>query len=531
MDDYKLDSKPFFTDPQSSVSLFTGFSHSRNNLPVLIKRYDFASLQLKSTQENMSNVLNCALTQAKASNSHTCEILEVQVEAKANHCAVFVVLETGGCAVGKDIEEKMRGSQPYSEEELRTFLSQIGGALAAAHSKRLPHREVKLSNVFRTANEYKLGHFSTFCNRKEPPSSNSFQEDVLSLGNILYDMATVAMPAKQARESRDKIRVIDDVKYSNELKSLLKAMLASPDERPTMEEVCRTFGSRVVPDVQPEQPNRHITREAVEIKEIVSLSSNRVKVFNLDQLSWESTSLKCEIAVDVGSRYVWTTETSFVCCGGWGDGHKGRAEAYLLTRRNWQVTGLAAMRTGRSEHGLWWDSTQRAVLVFGGSGQIANEQSVGDLAVCEAMKLGNSAWEELPAMQEARSRFNPCAFSDYLYLCGWGSDLIEAYSLENSTFQSCSARLPEKFSPCCVFIEGNHLAVISGRFLTKWKSGEKQLLVQESIQRRPEHLGALNLRCNMAPIVEASSGVIFLSYNGFCMNVKTNDLSTRVIGI
>ena len=135
MEGYEIPSKPFYKDPHSSVSLYRAISLNRGRVPVIIKRYDFAPIQHKSTQQSLSLVLNSALAQAKVCHPHVCEIVEIQVEIKGNHCTVFEVVEQWEKSLKEEIEERMGEKHPYSEVELKTVLGQTSSALASAHSK------------------------------------------------------------------------------------------------------------------------------------------------------------------------------------------------------------------------------------------------------------------------------------------------------------------------------------------------------------------------------------------------------------
>jgi len=65
MEDYELETDPFYFNPDTSVGLFKGVSLVRNRLPVVVKRHDFNLIQQKGTQIRMVQAINAALAQAK----------------------------------------------------------------------------------------------------------------------------------------------------------------------------------------------------------------------------------------------------------------------------------------------------------------------------------------------------------------------------------------------------------------------------------------------------------------------------------
>ena len=217
MDGYQLETDPFYVNIETSVALFKGFSLARN-LPVVVKRHDFNLIQVKAVQVRMVQTFNAALAQAKVQHANACEILEVQMEIERTNCTIYHVLEALDTDLAHDIEARKKTERPYAEEELRQVLLQTANVLVSTHSKNIAHRDVKPSNIFRTANTYKLGDFGCFfMNRDNSVAKtavgdfrymspqlreawmkgakyNAFKADVFALGASLLHMVTLTSP-------------------------------------------------------------------------------------------------------------------------------------------------------------------------------------------------------------------------------------------------------------------------------------------------------------------------------------------------
>ena len=213
MDDYELETEPFYVNADTFTYLFKGRSLKRN-LPVVVKKHDFTLIQTKAVQVRIVQTLNAALAQAKVRHPNACDILEVQMEIERANCSIFHVLEALDTDLGHDIEDRRSTNRPYVEEELRQMLQHTASALAFAHDKKIAHRDVKPNNIFRTAHTYKLGDFGCFFVKQDRSETNStagdsrymspqlrrgtpynpFKADVFALGASLLHMATLTSP-------------------------------------------------------------------------------------------------------------------------------------------------------------------------------------------------------------------------------------------------------------------------------------------------------------------------------------------------
>jgi hypothetical protein len=103
---------------------------------------------------------------------------------------------------------------------------------------------------------------------------------------------------------------------------------------------------------------------------LVCVESHQLKFFSVTTRSWERAPLKTPIPTYEGCRYVWV-ETHLFCSGGYGRDGKCRGEAMLLKDgKEWESLKLGDLRIPRFAHGLWWLSSRRFVLVFGGNKHI-----------------------------------------------------------------------------------------------------------------------------------------------------------------
>lgn len=130
---------------------------------------------------------------------------------------------------------------------------------------------------------------------------------------------------------------------------------------------------------------------------------------------------------------------------------------------------------------------------------------------CEKIDLNiyNGTWECLPDMREGRCYFNPCLFSKWVYVCGVGSQMVEAFSPQSDSFLAFQPRLPES-SSCCLFVRNNSLEVHSLNFISKftaWQTGE---LVKRFQRRLPT---PSDKRSNSQPVVDFTRDLYFI-YQG-----------------
>jgi hypothetical protein len=128
-------------------------------------------------------------------------------------------------------------------------------------------------------------------------------------------------------------------------------------------------------------------------------------------------------------------------------------------------------------------------------------------------------------MQEVRASFNPCELQGIVYLCGYGSDSIEAFNPAIAAFLPLSARLPED-SSCLIFVERGSLVVLSKNYVSRWTVERMHCLLLQSKAVHPIY----GVYCNMAPVVDEGSGVVYISYDGRCYCMKMDGSGRREVG-
>lgn len=126
------------------------------------------------------------------------------------------------------------------------------------------------------------------------------------------------------------------------------------------EEFSRSQGKIPISD------SRLISEPIKPLFQLISVEPRQVKVCDIPEMRSHTAPLSNPVPrIDQYSRFIWV-EKGVYCSGG---GAPYTKEAYLLGEgREWTVTKLRDMRTGRCSHGQWWDSERREVLTFGGTG-------------------------------------------------------------------------------------------------------------------------------------------------------------------
>jgi len=134
---------------------------------------------------------------------------------------------------------------------------------------------------------------------------------------------------------------------------------------------------------------------------------------------------------------------------------------------------------------------------------------------CEKIDLNsdNLTWKGLSDMRESRWSFNPCLFTEYVYICGGNSRRIEAFSPETDNFLPISLLLPEN-SCACLYVHNNHLVVHSNNYLSKLSAGQAGQLVLHS-----------QLSCTITvykgssshPVLDLTRGLCFLFWEDRCV--------------
>lgn len=120
-------------------------------------------------------------------------------------------------------------------------------------------------------------------------------------------------------------------------------------------------------------------------------------------------------------------------------------------------------------------------------------------------------------MKEGKSYINPCEFHSVVYLCGQGSYLMEAFDPATCTFLDIKIALPDA-ELSLVFQENKQLVVLSGKYVTRWRSEKGNKMVQ-CYQALHSDIGVF---CNMAPVVDEVNGLVYIVDMGVCYSVKVD---------
>jgi serine/threonine protein kinase len=185
---------------------------------------------------------------------------------------VYHILETLEKDLDQEIQQRITGQSPYSEQEIWNFLKQTSSALSFAHEKvlntqKIAHRDIKPGNIFiNSEDQYKVGDFGCYFEKKYTSQAktfigslvymspeqrqvyldqiieyNPFKTDVFELGMTALAMASLDPPTEMwplARIDQTAIENVQPLPYSSTLKSLLLEMLSAREEdRPAMQTV------------------------------------------------------------------------------------------------------------------------------------------------------------------------------------------------------------------------------------------------------------------------------------------------------
>lgn len=180
-----------------------------------------------------------------------------------------------------------------------------------------------------------------------------------------------------------------------------------------------------------------------------------------------------------GQRVVILIDGRVLCCGGQ---YRKQScarlfiskKAYLISRKG-SVIILPSMISDRHSHGLI--EYNQVIYVFGGSNQYlavykSDQTAPSYLHQCERLSR-NGKWEEMPRMQEGRTEVSVCMHQGIIYVSGFGSVLIEAFSPLQLVFSPHSIAL--SFVSTCLITIDNTIIAYSSSTWAKLSSEQGEL--------------------------------------------------------
>ena len=205
-----------------------------------------------------------------------------------------------------------------------------------------------------------------------------------------------------------------------------------------------------------------------QVPQILSVESRQVMWLDTDAKRWLLLCRLSEpIVVSLGSASVFVSPQLLLVSGGYS------AKAGLLTAFNcvYRIdpnTGLTerlanGLNTSRFAHGsVYYGST---LYAFGG----LQDQEL--LSVCEEIPLHTTTRRSLPQMQVQRAWFNPCLYTDLVYLCSHG--ITEIYSPISNLLKPCELQCVGQEPYAVAVLNKGQLVVFTSEYRHSWVLGAK----------------------------------------------------------
>jgi len=171
-------------------------------------------------------------------------------ELSNNECLVF--FEYFDCTLKAEIQKKSSEKTRFTEDELVHFIRNASAGLAYLEEKRMVHGQIRVENIVRVGQQYKLLNMTTFGNYKSTyhqaleemrrtqirllspqlqdalnnkivdPVHEGYKDDVYALGVVVLDMMTLCTDS--GMPVADKLKKASEV-YSKPLINFVKKML------------------------------------------------------------------------------------------------------------------------------------------------------------------------------------------------------------------------------------------------------------------------------------------------------------------
>ena len=122
-------------------------------------------------------------------------------------------------------------------------------------------------------------------------------------------------------------------------------------------------------------------------------------------------------------------------------------------------------------------------------------------------------------MREGKSRFNPCWFNKVIYVCGFGSSLIEGFLPEMNLFVSVKVRIPDP-NACLLYVEDNALVVHSARRLIRFGVKEGATGRLKALEVPEKSWCTIQNTLNAPPIYDEENHVLYCVSQGICYSLS-----------
>lgn len=144
------------------------------------------------------------------------------------------------------------------------------------------------------------------------------------------------------------------------------------------------------------------------------------------------------------------------------------------------------------------------------------------LAACESLQLRPvKRWQSLPHMQFARSNFNPCLYQAIIYLCGFGSNEVEAFNPQQKRYSPLNLQIPES-TACCIYPSCGLLVIHSTQYVSRYRLNAEGTL--EELPRAPRQGNCMKYQ-HSQPVAAMESGVVWCAWDKRCwgFSMKTGE--------
>ena len=253
------------------------------------------------------------------------------------------------------------------------------------------------------------------------------------------------------------------------------------------------------------------------------IQANSLRFFDFANHRWKPpVPLDKTTEIDEYSAYTMLSADRLVCVGGGYEGERS-SSAFVITDTG-MVSDLPDMMHPRDCPGIMFHEERNEVLVFGSYRGIPHSGSeVEYTGERLSIARSNTQWEVLPRMSASRHGFNPCLFHDLVFLCGHGSECIDAYSPTKGVITRMKATQPESYG-CTLVAEQGVLTLISYNFTTRYRLGSDCQLVKTDCTSHEKHFTWL---C-ASPVV--CDGQVFITQHYYCiwMNAETGEKAGQV---